>query len=188
MCQCQAVCKGFAFLYQGQRSPLLRRLSRLTPTHPKEHRLASQSPDERDNAPGNLGSQRWEQQGPQSHVIPWTCSSDKGQEVGMGRKMAAQRPGGAQAGIGTGTEVHTHVSTPVYLCAWASMQDHIPRDPALHPRSDAQRVWVEVTRWAGPPAADDSRVKPGMGFTVIAVGSGPLQRPPVPQTVDGGQW
>lgn len=82
---------------------------------------------------------------------------------GMGRKMAAQRPGGAQAGIGTGTEVHTHVSTPVHLCAWASMQDHIPRDPALHPRSDAHRVWVEVTRGAGPPAADDSRVKPGMG-------------------------
>lgn len=56
MCQCQAVCKGFAFLYQGQRSPLLRRLSRLTPTHPKEHRLASQSPDERDNAPGDLSA------------------------------------------------------------------------------------------------------------------------------------
>lgn len=74
------------------------------------------------------------------------------------------------------------------LCAWANMQDHIPRDPTLHPRSDAQRVWVEVTRWAGPPAADDSRVRPGMGFTVIAVGSGPLQRPLVPQTVDGGQW
>lgn len=29
--------------------------------------------------------QGWEQQGPQSHVIPWTCSSDKGQEVGMGQ-------------------------------------------------------------------------------------------------------
>lgn len=52
------------------------------------------------------------------------------------------------------------------------------------PSSASTGAWMEVTRWTGPPAADEG-VKPGTGFPVTSVGSGPLQRPPDPHTVGG---
>lgn len=96
----------------------------------------------------------------------------------MGRKVAAQRPGGAQAGTGTGgRSSHPEEHTCVYMCAWANMQDHTARDPALHPKPDAHRGLGGSGLghlWLMTEASLERR------FTVTPVGSGPLQRPPVP--------
>lgn len=56
---------------------------------------------------------------------------------GMGQEVIAQRgleePKQAR---GRG-QIFTPMSTPMGTCAWVNMQDHIPRDPPLHPKSDA---------------------------------------------------
>lgn len=167
------------------------------PTHPREHRLASQSP-ERDNALGLLSAflkhsrlrleaaameQGWEEQGPRAmsfHGHAAVIRGWDGATGGMGRKMAAQRPGGAQAGIGIGGKVHTHMSTPLCTCV------HGPTCRTTNPGTQLcikgqmhTGSWVEVTRWAGPPAADD-RVKPGMGVHCDTSGLRTTQRALVP--------
>lgn len=60
--------------------------------------------------------------GAQSHVIPWTCSGDKGQGIGTGQLVGWDgrwQPRGLEEpkqALGQGAEVHTHMSTPVCTC------------------------------------------------------------------------
>lgn len=73
-------------------------------------------------------------------------------------------------------------------CAWVNMQDHIPRDLALHPKSDAHSGLdgTDKMGWGHLQQMTESGLE--WGYPVTSVGSGPLQRPPDPQRVGGGRW